>query len=90
MDTLTKFMHGYVTWHLCDRRYRVNEFYEQVDRGDEIGRKFCRYFERANEVGRIDSSEWAFPRVAQLWSSRGKPGAVEKGCGEEHHMVPLL
>ncbi|KAH8422385.1 uncharacterized protein LDX57_000142 [Aspergillus melleus] len=87
LDTLTRFMHGYVTWHLCDRRYRVNEIYEQVDRGNENGRKFCRYFERANEVGRIDSSEWALPRVTELWSSKGKPGTVQKECGEQHHMV---
>ncbi|KAI9043113.1 trichodiene synthase [Aspergillus affinis] len=92
LDTLTRFIHGYVTWHLCDRRYRVNEIYEQVDRGDEIGLKFCRYFERANEVGRVDSREWAFPSVTQLSSSRGIPETIQKDCGEQHCIInpPLI
>ena len=61
VDTLTRFMHGYVTWHLCDDRYRISEIYDQVDI-DGNGDKFRRYYEEASKVGRIDAKEWAYNR----------------------------
>jgi trichodiene synthase len=61
VNTLTRFMHGYVTWHLCDDRYRISEIYKQVDGGSEVDCKFRRYYEEANKVGRVEASEWAVP-----------------------------
>lgn len=60
VETLTRYMHGYVTWHLCDARYRMNEVYEQVG-DDEVGLKFRRYYEDACKVGRVDPDKWAKP-----------------------------
>jgi trichodiene synthase len=61
VNTLTRFMHGYVTWHLCDDRYRISEIYKQVDGGSEVDCKFRHYYEEANKVGRVEASEWAVP-----------------------------
>ncbi|PLB46472.1 trichodiene synthase [Aspergillus steynii IBT 23096] len=87
LETLTRFMHGYVTWHLCDQRYRVNEIYEQVDRKSEVGRKFCRYFEKANKVGRIDPAEWAVPAVAGFSGSKELPDSAPKAYAEQNGLV---
>ncbi|KAI1322618.1 trichodiene synthase [Xylariaceae sp. FL0255] len=66
-EILTRFMHGYITWHLCDPRYRIDEIYEQIQGcNDETSRKFCRYFEQANKVGRVDPARWANPTYLQL------------------------
>ncbi|KAJ5584760.1 uncharacterized protein N7459_004560 [Penicillium hispanicum] len=70
VDTLTRFMHGYVTWHLCDNRYRINEIYEQAGEGDELGRKFRSYYEEANRVGRVDPKEWAVVDVPSVNESQ--------------------
>lgn len=56
------FMHGYVTWHLCDARYQMDEVYGRC--GDSLeGRKFRRYYEKATAVGQVDLREWA------MWTS---------------------
>lgn len=65
VDTLRCFMQGYVTWHLCDHRYRLYEIYEKA--GDSpIAQKFKDYCVKAHKAGRIDSSEWAYPKVIEL------------------------
>lgn len=75
--TLEAFVQGYVTWHLCDKRYRMNEVYEHS--GDSpVGVKFRRYYEEARRVGGIDQGEWAEPPVSVLvdqanWSSMWTP-----------------
>lgn len=63
--TLEAFVQGYVTWHLCDKRYRLNEVYERS--GDSpVEAKFRHYYEEARRVGYIDQGEWAVPSVAEL------------------------
>ena len=67
VDTLTRFMHGYVTWHLCDKRYRISEIYEQICNSDDpVKQSFCRYFDNANKVGRVNADEWATPKVDSI------------------------
>lgn len=66
VDNLTRFMHGYLIWHLSDDRYRISEIYEKVDT-DGTGGKFRRYYEKASEVCRVDPNEWAYNR--RLFSS---------------------
>lgn len=63
--TLKSFVQGYVTWHLCDARYRLGELNE---RGKEIatGMKFREYQARARQVGAVDPEKWAVPTVAAL------------------------
>lgn len=63
--TLQAFVQGYVTWHLCDKRYRMNEVYERS--GDSpIEVKFRQYYEEARRVGGIDQREWAVPPVSAM------------------------
>ena len=57
-DTVMKFMHGYVTWHLCDPRYKMAKLCELAG-DDETGRKFRQYFEDATKVGCVDPALWA-------------------------------
>jgi trichodiene synthase len=65
VDTLTRFMHGYITWHLCDKRYRISEIYERTQ-DDEAGRKFRHYFDEACKTGKVDPAEWTVPTVTSL------------------------
>lgn len=57
------FVHGYVTFHFCDPRYRMKEFYERCGDGP-VALKFRHYYEEARRVGYIDPGEWAIPPVA--------------------------
>ena len=67
--TLEAFIHGYVTWHLCDARYRLEEVSKRA--GDSpAGMKFSQYTEMARKVGGVDPGEWAFPSVATLVEQR--------------------
>lgn len=62
-ETIRAFVHGYVTWHLCDERFRMQEVYERCDHSAD-GVKFRKYYERAMEVGTIEFQEWAmWPRA---------------------------
>ena len=57
LDTIRCFIHGYVTWHICDLRYRLREVYEQASGPD--GQRFCEYYEQALSTGWIEPKEWA-------------------------------
>lgn len=73
METIERFMHGYVTWHLCDNRYRLSEIYEQIKgQESEDAQKFCKFYEQAATVGAVSPSEWAYPPVAHVASLRSK------------------
>ncbi|KAH8198200.1 hypothetical protein TruAng_007627 [Truncatella angustata] len=65
-NAMSKFMHGYVTWHLCDKRYRVNEIHEGLRDDGGVTTKFCRYYEEAQRVGGIDPAEWTGPTFLEL------------------------
>lgn len=70
--TLDAFVQGYVTWHLCDNRYRLSEIYERSgDSPTEV--KFRQYYEEARKVGYIDKEEWAVPSVAELVAEAIQP-----------------
>ena len=63
--SLQAFVQGYVTWHLCDDRYRMNEVYERS--GDSpVATKFRHYYEEARSVGKIAQGEWGVPSFASL------------------------
>lgn len=57
LASIRAFIHGYVTWHFCDLRYRLREIYKRGDTG-EAGVKFGHYFEKALSVGWVDLEEW--------------------------------
>ena len=71
VETLTKFMHGYVTWHLCDARYRMSEIYAQQSGEDEISKAFRGYYEEASKAGKVDPGVWAIrePKTGHLSKS---------------------
>lgn len=63
-DSIRRFVHGYVTWHFSDPRYRMREIYERSGESAD-GIKFREYYESATKVGSIDSKEWAVsPSIA--------------------------
>ena len=70
--TLEAWVQGYMTWHLCDKRYRMNEVYEHSD-NSPVGVKFRRYYEEARRVGSIDQGEWAEPSVSVLVEQANGP-----------------
>lgn len=63
--SIKAFVQGYVTWHMCDRRYRMNEVYESCGDGPIAG-KFRRYYEKARKVGEVQLEEWRTPSVTTL------------------------
>lgn len=73
-ETSLRFMHGYITWHLCDNRYRINEIYEQTG-ADEVGRKLSCYYEEANKVGWVDPKDWAI-RNFTPWTDEERVGTL--------------
>ncbi|KAL7917999.1 Trichodiene synthase [Trichoderma austrokoningii] len=65
-NIITRFMHGYITWHLCDRRYRLSEVYEFLRGDDAVSVKFRQYYEEAYDIGWIDPAEWTRPTFLEL------------------------
>nr|UWK20216.1 trichodiene synthase [Trichoderma stromaticum] len=65
-EILTRFIQGYITWHLCDDRYRLIEVYESSGE-DPIAQRFKNYVESARRVGVIDSALYCVPSVTQLY-----------------------
>lgn len=56
-EIIQAFIHGYTTFHLCDRRYRMQEAYDRA--GTTFAEaKFCKYYEAAIHAGSIDLEEW--------------------------------
>ncbi|KAF2136445.1 uncharacterized protein K452DRAFT_322438 [Aplosporella prunicola CBS 121167] len=78
-DTLAAFANGYVTWHFCDHRYRLDEVYELAEGLGEEGEKFRRYFETARDAGFVPLENWAIPRLADVMEEvrREGEGVVE-------------
>ncbi|RYP43706.1 hypothetical protein DL768_009762 [Monosporascus sp. mg162] len=71
METIECFMHGYITWHLCDNRYRLKEIYDGTKGIDsEDAAKFRKFYEQAVKVGAIEHTEWAYPSVAERLEHR--------------------
>nr|UWK21989.1 trichodiene synthase [Trichoderma margaretense] len=64
-EILTSFIQGYITWHLCDDRYRLVEVYEAAG-DDPVAQKFKKYAESARRVGAIDPARYCVPSVTEL------------------------
>lgn len=67
--TVKAFSCGYITWHLCDARYRTSEVLDRCgsEAADENFRNYC---EQAKMVGRVDLLEWAEPSVSMMLKQR--------------------
>ncbi|KAF7370120.1 Trichodiene synthase [Mycena sanguinolenta] len=81
-QTLTKFMHGYITWHLCDKRYRMSEMLEHAREDDPVGARFRQYFAAANEVGCIDPAEWTEPSFLGMYQQQQQCEAEETAANK--------
>ncbi|KAF7593961.1 hypothetical protein BBP40_010468 [Aspergillus hancockii] len=90
METIESFMHGYVTWHLCDPRYRLPEIYAEVTGESEVEAKFRKYCEQAYAVGSIEPSEWAYPSISDIIEQNKKEEElkVEKATDVVEKLVP--
>ncbi|CAI7669308.1 unnamed protein product [Penicillium crustosum] len=66
LHTLCIFCQGYVTWHLCDPRHRLQGLHSLTKGSAEAITKFYSYLQSAKEVGSVDPKEWAYPSVASL------------------------
>lgn len=64
-DILARFIQGYITWHLCDERYRLVEVYESAG-DDSIAQRFKKYVESARRVGFIDPARYCIPSATEL------------------------
>ncbi|KAI9902301.1 hypothetical protein N3K66_001653 [Trichothecium roseum] len=76
-DTIECFMHGYVTWHLTDNRYRLREIYERTNSENPDHLKFRTFYEQAAKVGAIDLEEWAYPLAADLVKEKAAAAKAE-------------
>lgn len=82
LETLKAFVQGYVTWHLCDARYRLKEIYERA--GDSpAGAKFRSYHEEASKVGAVNPAEWALPSVLTLVEQAKQSAASDSSSIEK-------
>lgn len=67
VETITAFMHGYVTWHLIEPRYRLFELADKVASNESsVAREFRDFQASGQRAGKVDPEEWAYPTVAQL------------------------
>jgi trichodiene synthase len=74
--TVRAFVQGYVTWHLCDPRFRMEEVYKQAGQS-ETDMKFRQYYEKATSIGVIDRELWASPRDLNSDSMSGGQGQLQ-------------
>ncbi|RLL98063.1 hypothetical protein CFD26_103397 [Aspergillus turcosus] len=74
--TVRAFVHGYVTWHLCDPRFRMEEVYKQAGQS-EADMKFRRYYEEATRIGVIDFELWASQCDLKSDSMKGGLGQLQ-------------
>ncbi|KAL2277520.1 hypothetical protein FJTKL_15436 [Diaporthe vaccinii] len=60
-QTIRGFIHGYVTWHFCELRYRMGEVYHAAAAPElgVAGKKLREYQDRAFSVGWVPLEEWS-------------------------------
>lgn len=59
-ETVQGFLHGYVTWHFCDQRFRMADVYLLANGLDSTeATRFCEYYEAIMHVGGLDIKDWA-------------------------------
>ncbi|KAJ5160939.1 Trichodiene synthase [Penicillium canariense] len=71
--TVRAFVQGYVTWHLCDPRFRMEEVYQQAGQS-EADMKFRQFYEKATSIGVLDFKLWASPCDLNRDSIDGEKG----------------
>lgn len=76
--TIRGFIHGYVTWHFCELRYRMGEVYHAAAAPElgPAGERFREYMDRAFSVGWVPLEEWSLTE-----DQRGSPARIEPDGG---------
>jgi trichodiene synthase len=88
-ETLFSFCQGYVTWHLCDARYRLSELCE--DAGTyPAGAPFRAYQQAGRQVGGVNPTDWAFPSIAMLAESQKEQQVQQQQQLQPHHEGKVL
>lgn len=65
-ETVQGFLHGYVTWHFCDQRFRMADVYLLASGLDSTeATRFCEYYEAIMRVGGSDINDWAKTKCLQ-------------------------
>lgn len=65
-ETVQGFIHGYVTWHFCDQRFRMADAYLLASGLDSMeAKRFCEYYESIMRVGGLDINDWAKTKCLQ-------------------------
>lgn len=72
--TVKAFAYGYITWHLCDSRYRMSEILDRCGR-EGVDERFRSYCEQARMVGRFDKLEWTEPSVFMMLKQKTSQNA---------------
>lgn len=59
-ETVLGLVHGYVTWHLCDQRYRMADVYKLARSLDSVeAARFCEYYETTMRAWGFGIDDWA-------------------------------
>ena len=60
-------MQGFVTWHLTDPRYRIQELVQQIQNSRLSGQEeLTTFWKAAMEVGDVDHKLCAFPPLQEM------------------------
>lgn len=92
--TIHGFIHGYVTWHFCELRYRMSEVYHAAaapELGLE-GKKFREYQDKAFSVGWVPLEEWSLPEDQRVPRQHNQPDggvSVQNGSQSSHPLVQV-
>lgn len=66
LDTIRCFIHGYITFHICSKRYRLSELHKTA--AGPHAEEFRIYYEKSLAMGMVDQDAWAY--VPEGMSSR--------------------
>lgn len=59
-ETVLGFVHGYVSWHFCDQRYRMADISQLASHLDSAeAARFCEYYETTMRAWGFGIDEWA-------------------------------
>lgn len=76
--TIHGFIHGYVTWHFCELRYRMSEVYEAAAAPELglAGKRFRKYQDKALSVGWVPLQDWSLPEDQREQRPQSQPDGV--------------
>lgn len=90
--TVRGFIHGYVTWHFCELRYRMGEVYRAAAAPElgPAGQRFREYMDRAFSVGWVPLEEWSLTEDQRASRARVEPDGGATGQGGIKSLHPSV